>query len=135
MKKEIQDGLVEQDVEIGASHGARILMTRYAWIAVISFFLIFFLSLTVRLVGSSWASGQVGGLDGCILTARGNPVAGTVQVGEKSKDIPSDGCFFFKSLKPGDHQISIETVNGRRVEQSVEIISGEAVSLGQIIVR
>ncbi|MCB9113219.1 MAG: hypothetical protein H6634_18390 [Anaerolineales bacterium] len=135
MTNDIHDELQEQDVDIGTPPAARKWLVRYAWIAVISFLAIFLLSFSLRLLVPSWAPDEVGGLDGCVLTIQGSPAVGTVKVGNKTKKIPSDdGCFFFKSLQPGNHQVSIETANGVQMEQTVEIVSGEAVSLGLITV-
>jgi len=75
-----------------------------------------------------------GGLDGCVLSADGKPISATVQVDDISKPTYEDGCFFFPSLPPGEHDMTIQTTSGKTIQRSIVIVSGEAVILGDIII-
>jgi len=73
-----------------------------------------------------------GGLDGCLVTGSGAPVAATVSVDGLSRTTFEDGCFFFAILSPGEHQFQVETQAGIVYSQTVTILSDEAVGLGVI---
>ncbi len=79
--------------------------------------------------------GQPGGLDGCVVSANGNPVPSTVRVDDISRPTTADGCFFFASLSPGLHQLRIETAGKQVWLQTVDIQSGQAVGLQNISVN
>ena len=118
-----------QEDEINASRSLRI------WLAVLAGALtVILVYVSVQAVGLSWSPTQPGGMDGCVVNAQGRPVTGTVWVDEVSKSISDDGCFFFKRLAPGSHELKIETVYGPVMEQSFEVVSGEANSLGVLTV-
>ena len=118
-----------QEDESSASRTLRI------WLAVLTGVLtVILLYVSVQAVGSSWSPMKPGGMDGCVVNAQGRPVAGMVWVDEVSKSISDDGCFFFKHLAPGSHELKIETVYGPVMEQSFVVVSGEANSLGILTV-
>jgi hypothetical protein len=96
------------------------------------FIIIFFLAS--RVLYPSFLTSPPGGLDGCLTTSNGTPVSATVWVGNISRPTYADGCFFFPDLSPGMQQIRIETPSGQSSTQSVEVISGQAVGLGNILV-
>jgi hypothetical protein len=73
-----------------------------------------------------------GGLDGCIMTPDGQPATGSIHVDEIVRPIYLDGCFFFPSLSPGEHLFTVETPNGVFLYREVDIVSGEALSLGTL---
>lgn len=98
----------------------------------ILFIVIFFLAS--RVLYPSFLTSSPGGLDGCLTTSNGAPVSATVWAGDISRPTYADGCFFFSDLSTGMQQIQIETASGQSSTQSVEIISGQAVSLGDILV-
>ena len=77
---------------------------------------------------------EPGGLDGCVISADGKPVSATVQVNNISKSTYEDGCFFFPSLPPGEHELTIQTAGGQTIMRSIIIVSREAVILGDIII-
>jgi hypothetical protein len=79
-------------------------------------------------------AGRPGGLDGCLVSANGEPLSAIVRVGQEASQTFEDGCFFFSELPPGAREITIEAVSGERMVQTVEIISGEAVGLGTVTV-
>ncbi len=79
-------------------------------------------------------SGDPGGLDGCIVNAAGEPITGIAQVETTQSLISADGCFFFAKLSPGQHELVIAVSNGAVITQPVEIISGQAVGLGVIVI-
>jgi hypothetical protein len=86
--------------------------------------------LSLRVLGVF--SGEPGGLDGCIVNAAGEPIAGTAQVDNTQRLAFADGCFFFSELSPGKHKLTIELTDGSVIKQAVEIVSGQAVELGTI---
>lgn len=88
--------------------------------------------MTVYSVAPLILSGPPGGLDGCILSASGQPVLAKVRVGDAARETYTDGCFFFSELPPGSNQVAVETTYGVVLIKDVEIISGEAVALGTI---
>jgi hypothetical protein len=75
---------------------------------------------------------QPGGLDGCLLSASGQPVAAAVKVGDAERQTYSDGCFFFASLPPGNRQLSVMTSTGVVLTRTVRIIPDQAVALGTV---
>jgi len=89
------------------------------------------LLLAVRVLGPSFF-GEPGGLDGCLANGSGEPVTGTVRVGNVANSVHEDGCFFFAELAPGAHELTIETSDGTILKQAVEIVPGQAVELGVI---
>ena len=86
-------------------------------------------------VNHSRLGGQPGGLDGCVVSAKGNPVPSTVWVDNISRPTTADGCFFFASLSPGSHQLRIEMAGKQVWTQTVDIQSGKAVGLQNISVH
>ncbi len=101
---------------------------------IIGILFIVILFLAGRVLYPSFFKSSPGGLDGCLTTSNGTPVSATVWVGDISRPTYADGCFFFPNLSPGVQQIRIETVSGQSSTQSVEIISGQAVGLGNIFI-
>jgi hypothetical protein len=95
---------------------------------------IIILFLAGKVLYPSLLTNPPGGLDGCLTTLNGTPVSATVWVGDISRPTYADGCFFFPNLSPGLQQVRIETVSGQSSTQSVEIVSGQAVGLGNIFV-
>jgi len=87
--------------------------------------------LTYR-IAPSILLGAPGGLDGCVVTTNGNPVAATVWVDDESQQTYADGCFFFSSVLPGKHQFRVDFLGETRHEQSIQILSGQALGLGTI---
>ncbi|NTU54970.1 MAG: carboxypeptidase regulatory-like domain-containing protein [Anaerolineales bacterium] len=79
-----------------------------------------------------WFTRPSGGLDGCIATSSGAPVAATVWVDNNSRSTFEDGCFFFASLTPGEHQFQVQTEAGIVYIQTVDIPSDQAIGLGII---
>ncbi len=79
--------------------------------------------------------GQPGGLDGCVVSANGNPVPATVWVDNISRPTTADGCFFFARLSPGSYQLRIETAGKQVWSQTVDIQSGQAVGVQNISVN
>jgi hypothetical protein len=87
-------------------------------------------AMTARIFGVSIT--EPGGLDGCVVTAAGEPAQGTVQVGLLQSPLYENGCFFFAELAPGVHEVLVQTADGIAFSQSVTIVSGQAVELGAI---
>jgi hypothetical protein len=100
--------------------------------SVTGILLVIVLVLSLRMSGIF--SGEPGGLDGCAVNTAGEPVTGTAQVETAQALISADGCFFFAELPPGEHELVIKTSGGSSLSQLVEIISGQAVELGIIVV-
>ena len=86
-------------------------------------------------VNHSLPAVQPGGLDGCVVSANGNPVPATVWVDNISRPTTADGCFFFASLSPGSHQFRVEAAGKQAWSQTVDIQSGQAVGLQNISVN
>ena len=76
----------------------------------------------------------VGGLDGCVVSTDGVPLVSMVEVGKHSKPTLSDGCFFIAAIPPGEYQINIKPSLGGEWTQTIQIISGQAVALGEITI-
>jgi Carboxypeptidase regulatory-like domain len=83
----------------------------------------------------SLPAGQPGGLDGCVVSANGNPVPATVWVDKISRPTAADGCFFFAILSPGSHEFHVEAAGKQVWSQSVDIQSSQAVGLQNISVN
>ncbi len=80
------------------------------------------------------ASIPPGGLDGCLVNAAGNPVVAEVSFGDQSTESFEDGCFFFYELAAGNGELIIRH-GGEDQVFPVEIISGQAVTLGEIAIE
>lgn len=83
----------------------------------------------------SLSAGELGGLEGCLATASGEPLLGTVSIADVVRSTSTDGCFFFSALPAGSQRMSIVTNSGASLEQRVRIVSGQAANLGTVIVR
>lgn len=108
-----------------------------AWLALHRRWLIILAALF--LLADAWLIVQLvrpaapGGLDGCVVTASGQPVVSAIiRAGQVERMTFADGCFFFPSLQPGTYQVSIATDGEVVWSQPVTIISGQAVGLETI---
>ena len=93
--------------------------------------------LSASLVMLLWVVNQptdlpVGGLDGCLAWEDGDPVSATMRIANQIKETDSDGCFFFTNLPPGEQTLRVSLNEGIDREQTVWIISGQAVCLDVI---
>jgi len=100
---------------------------------LIGFFFCLLLSFSLVLILNNQLT-KPGGLDGCIVNAKYEPVSATLQIETLTKSTYEDGCFFFPNLEPGTHQLIITTQYGQLLELPVTIISGQATNLGDNIV-
>lgn len=89
--------------------------------------------LTFLLIGNQQPDPVVGGLDGCITSANG-PVAATVKIADQTAVAQEDGCFFFASVPPGDHPLTLHLDDGSVIQREVTIVPGQATMLGNITV-
>ena len=77
---------------------------------------------------------EAGGLNGCLVTAEGDPVAATLTIATASVQTYADGCFLFSALPPGPHILVIATQD-ETLRHTVTITAGQAVNLGTIVVN
>jgi hypothetical protein len=96
-----------------------------------------FLSIVVFIfqILSVFQQSVPGALEGCLVTASGDPLVTTVHIGAISRPTYPDGCFFFfPNISPGKRELIISMPSGE-VSIPVEILSDQANSLGTIIVN
>jgi|GEM_PF-1621611 hypothetical protein len=80
------------------------------------------------------ASVPPGGLDGCLVNAAGNPIVAEMSFGDQSTESFEDGCFFFYELAAGNSELIVRHGGEDRVFP-IEIISGRAVTLGEMVIE
>ncbi len=95
----------------------------------------------IFLIGMVWLYFQslppklpYGGLDGCLVSETGEPVMAEIHLANQTRQTYENGCFFFAALQPGQYQLEITTAAGDTWQQSVNILPGEAVLLGQLVI-
>ena len=91
-------------------------------------------AILVILVANLTRTPEPGGLDGCLYRPDGSPLVASVTIGEVERVTADDGCFFFPSLPLGEQEMIVET-SGDQWSQTVSIISGQATSLGEMVLQ
>lgn len=75
---------------------------------------------------------EPGGLDGCVVGVDGDPVTATVQIASLERMTYADGCFFFAAVSPGTHDVTVITDTSELVVPGVEVITGQAITIGTV---
>lgn len=97
--------------------------------------ILFDILFLIHLISPDTLSRPSGGLDGCLETMDGAPLAATVKIDNRSSSTFEDGCFVFQALSPGEHRLEVETDVGIIYIQMVTVRSDEAVALGTIEIQ
>lgn len=105
---------------------------RHWLIMLAGLFLLTYLLVAAWLFSPSEQRLPPGGLDGCLASADGRPLQAVVRVGEYKRTTYADGCFFFQALAPGSQVLIVETASGQVFTQTIQVISGQALTLGRI---
>jgi hypothetical protein len=74
-----------------------------------------------------------GGMDGCLSSLDGAPLAATLRVGDQFTVTDPDGCFYFASLPAGTQTLRVELPAGVW-QQPVTIYSNQATGLGDLAI-
>lgn len=108
-----------------------------AWLRRVLLLTVVSLLTILLLIGGSRlgsrAAAPVGGLDGCLVNEAGNPVVAEVSFGQQSKQTDEDGCFFFAALPIGTGRLIVHL--DEEYIFPVEVINGQAVRLGDLVVE
>lgn len=96
--------------------------------------------VTLAFIGMVWLAHRppnlpYGGLDGCLQTGEGAPIAATVEVAGQSTTTYADGCFFFAALPSGSHTLRIRISDKVIWQDSVAIEAGQATALETLSLR
>jgi hypothetical protein len=113
----------------------RIYQNRRKWIMAGVIFAVLWLAGTGALfLLSSNVFSPPGGAEGYLVTPTGQPAQALITISDVKVRTYEDGYFFFPELRPGEHEMIIETTYGVW-RQPVIIISDQAVDLGKIVLR
>ena len=74
-----------------------------------------------------------GGMDGCLRSLDGAPLAATLRVGDQFTVTDPDGCFYFAAVPAGTQTLRVELPAGVW-QQPVTINSNQATGLGNLII-
>jgi hypothetical protein len=74
-----------------------------------------------------------GGMDGCLRSLAGAPLAATLRVGNQFTVTDPDGCFYFAALPAGTQTLRVELSAGVW-QQPVMIYSNQATGLGNLAI-
>ena len=125
---------LDQPDKPGAPARPRFVLNRRGLLAVLGLALAFLLLAIGLAAAPKLRPAEPGGLDGCLQTQAGQPLANTtVSVGTNTRLTGADGCFFWASLPAGDYQMVI-TAQPQNKVVPVKIESGKAAELGTITV-
>ncbi len=75
---------------------------------------------------------STGGLDGCLVFPSEQPLNISVRVAGQNTNLSPDNCFFFSALPSGEFVLQVFIRETQAWEQNIQIISGQAIGLGEI---
>jgi hypothetical protein len=74
-----------------------------------------------------------GGMDGCLRSLAGAPLAATLRVGDQVTATDPSGCFYFAAVPAGNQTLRVELPAGVW-QQTVTIYSNQATGLGNLAI-